>query len=93
MGFSAHFDIFLHGWLHLFKDAGSSYRWSDRHPQCSGEVPLCCQQKLHTQRFLGFPIGKNPEDSKLVSMEAMQWVLYLSIGDNRRYWKHLAWHG
>jgi hypothetical protein len=43
-------------------------------------VPHRCQQDLHTQGFSGVPIGKNPEDSNLVSVEAMQWVfLYLSI--------------
>jgi hypothetical protein len=43
-------------------------------------VPLCCQQELPTQRFLGVPTGKNPENSNLVSIEVMQWVLlYLSI--------------
>jgi hypothetical protein len=31
----------------------SSCRWSDRHPQCDGELSLHCQQELHTQRFLG----------------------------------------
>jgi hypothetical protein len=55
---------------------------SDRHPQWDGEVPLRCQQELHTQGFLGVPTGKIPEDSNLASVEAMQWVhlLYLSIG-------------
>jgi hypothetical protein len=54
---------------------------SDRHPQCDGEVPLRCQQELHTQGSLGVSTGKNPEDSNLASVEAMQWVLlYLSIG-------------
>jgi hypothetical protein len=55
--------------------------WSDRHPQCDGEVPLRCQQELHTQGVLGVSTGKNPEGSNLESVEAMQWVLlYLSIG-------------
>jgi hypothetical protein len=49
-------------------------------------VPLRCQQELHTQGFLGVPTGKNPEDSNLASVEAMQWViLYLSIGHGRCY--------
>jgi hypothetical protein len=44
-------------------------------------VHLHCQQELHTQGFLGVRTGKNREDSNLVSVEAMQWVLlYLSIG-------------
>jgi hypothetical protein len=46
-------------------------------------MPLRCQQVLHMskQEFLGVPTGKDPEDSNLASVEAMQWVLlYLSIG-------------
>jgi hypothetical protein len=32
------------------------------------------------------PTGKNPEDSNLASVEAIQWVvLYLSVGHDRRY--------
>jgi hypothetical protein len=43
-------------------------------------VPLRCQQKLHTQEILNVSTGKNPEDSNLAGMEAMQWLfLYLSI--------------
>jgi hypothetical protein len=66
-----------------------SCRWYDRHPQCDGEVPLRCQQELHTQGFSGVPTGKTLEDSNLVSVEAMQWVLlYLSIGHDTCYWAH-----
>jgi hypothetical protein len=37
-------------------------------------VPFHCQKELQAQ-------GKNPEDSNLASVEAMQWVLLsLSIG-------------
>jgi hypothetical protein len=37
-------------------------------------------------RVLGVPIGKNPEDSNLGNVEAMQWVLlYLFIGHVRWY--------
>lgn len=65
-------------------------RYSDTHPQCDSEVPLCCQQELHTQGLLGVPTGKNPENSNQVSMEAMQWAcLYLSISHNRT--SHTAW--
>jgi hypothetical protein len=54
--------------------------------QMGWQVPLCCQQELHSQGFLGVPIGKNPEDSVLASVEAMQWVLlYLSVGNDRCY--------
>jgi hypothetical protein len=52
---------------------------SDRHPQC--DVPLHCQQELHTRGYLGVPTGKNLGDSSPASVEAMQWALvYLSIG-------------
>jgi hypothetical protein len=45
-----------------------------------------CQQALHTQGVLGVPTGKNAEDSYLVSMEAMLWVLlYLPIGHDWSY--------
>jgi hypothetical protein len=64
---------------------GSSEQ-SDRHTQCDGMAPLCCQQELHTQGTLGVPTVKNPADSTLESVEAMQWVLlYLSIGHDRCY--------
>jgi hypothetical protein len=39
-------------------------------------MPLRCQQELHTQGFSGVSTGKNPEDSNLASVEAMQWVLF-----------------
>jgi hypothetical protein len=65
--------------------------WSDRHPQCNGEVPLRCQQELHTQGFPGVPTGKHPEDSNLMSVEAMQWVLlYLSVGHDIENISHSA---
>jgi hypothetical protein len=38
----------------------------------------------YTRIFIGIPTGKNPEDSNLLSVEAMQWVLlYLAIGHDR----------
>jgi hypothetical protein len=65
MRFSARLDTSHHG---------------STHPQRDDEVPLRCQQELHTQRCLGVPIGKNPEVSSQESVEAMQWVLlYLSM--------------
>jgi hypothetical protein len=42
-------------------------------------------------RVLGVPTGKNPEDSNLVSVEAMQWgLLYLSIGHDIENISHSA---
>jgi hypothetical protein len=68
---------------------------SDRHPQCDGEVSLCCQQKLYTQGLLGITTNKNAEDSNAVwSAVAMHWfLLYVSVGHDRCYWEHLAQHG
>jgi hypothetical protein len=60
--------------------------WSDRDPQCDGEVPLRCQQELRTQGSLGVLTGKNREDTNVGSVEAMQCVLvYLSIGHDICY--------
>jgi hypothetical protein len=71
MRFNARLDMSHHGPPHP----------SDRHPKCDGEVPLRCQQELDTQGCLGVPTGKNPGDSNVASVEAMQWaLLYLSIG-------------
>jgi hypothetical protein len=54
-------------------------------------VPLRCQQELLTQGFLGVSTGKNPEDSNLASVEAMQWaLLYLSIGHDIENISHSA---
>jgi hypothetical protein len=42
-------------------------------------------------RALGVPTGKNPEDSNVASVEAMQWVLlYLSIGHDIENISHSA---
>jgi hypothetical protein len=46
-------------------------------------VTLDCQLEQHTQSYLGVHTGKNPEESNLASVEAMQWLL---LG-------HLAQHG
>jgi hypothetical protein len=56
-----------------------------------GEVPLRCQQELHTQGFLRVPTSKNPEYSYLASVGAMQWVLlYLSISQRAEAWQFVA---
>jgi hypothetical protein len=74
MLFNACLDMSHYGPLHLFKDASIVADSLDRHPQCS-EVPLHYQQELHAEGFLSIPTGRNPEDSNLASVEAMQWVL------------------
>jgi hypothetical protein len=79
MRFSAHLDIFLHGLLHLFKDAGvvagGLTGIHNAVVKCLFVVSRSC---IH--RFLCVPTGNNAEDSNLVSMKAMQWVLlYLPL--------------
>jgi hypothetical protein len=57
-------------------------------------VLLRCKEVLHTQGFLVVPTGKNPEDSNLTCVEAMQWVLlYLPICYERCDWEYLAERG
>jgi hypothetical protein len=53
------------------------------HPQDDCEITLRCQKELHIQGYLGVPPSKNPGDSDLASVEAMQWdLLYRpSIGN------------
>jgi hypothetical protein len=63
MKFTARLDASHHGPPHPFKYVGIFEDSLDRHPQYDGEVPLHCQQELHTQ-------GKNPQDSSLASVEA-----------------------
>jgi hypothetical protein len=44
------------------------------------------QEELHAEGLLGVPRGKNPGDSNLASVKAMQCVLlYISIGHDRCY--------
>jgi hypothetical protein len=45
--------------LNRFKDAGLVADSLTGNPECNGEVPLRCQQELHTQEFLVVPTGKN----------------------------------
>jgi hypothetical protein len=82
MRFKALLDTSHHGSPHPFKDAWIvADSLTGIHNAMVSEMPLRCQQELHTQRFLDIPTGKNPEDSNLASAETMQWVLlYLSIG-------------
>jgi hypothetical protein len=80
--FNAHFDTPHRGPPYPFKDAGAVADSA----QCHGEVPLRCQQAMHTQRCLGVPTGKNPEDDNLASMEAVQWApFFLYISHDRCY--------
>jgi hypothetical protein len=85
MRFNAHLDTSHHGPAASVQRCWGSCAYSDRHPQCDGEVPLRSQQEIYIQGCLCVPIGTNSEDSSQVSVEAMQWVLYLSIGRDRCY--------
>jgi hypothetical protein len=85
MRFNAHIYTSHQGPPHPFKNSGVVAD-SLKHPQFDGKVSLRCQQEPQTQGFLGVPTGKNPKDSNLVSVEAMQWVLlYLSICHDKCY--------
>jgi hypothetical protein len=83
--FNAHLNTSHHGQPHPFKDAGVV---ADSLTGIHNAMVkyLFVVNELHTQGFLGVPTGKNPDDSNLASVEAMQWVLlYLSIGHDRCY--------
>jgi hypothetical protein len=62
MKFSPRLNTSHHGPPKLSKDSEGVVDSLKRHPQCDGEVPLRCQQVLHTQEFLGVHTGKNPDD-------------------------------
>jgi hypothetical protein len=77
MKFNARLDTFHHGPPHPCRDvavvAGSLTGICNAMVKCLFVVNRCCIHK-------GVPTGKNPEDSNLTSVEAMQWVLlYLYI--------------
>jgi hypothetical protein len=87
MRFNARFDTSYHGPPHPFKDAGlvadSLTGIHNAMMRCLFVVNRSC---IYVLRFLGVPICKNPEDSNLASLVAMQWVLLcLSICNNRCY--------
>jgi hypothetical protein len=94
MNFNARRDTSHHGPPHPLRDVGAlADSVTDVHNvmvKCLFVVNRSCIRK-------GFQVsstGKNPEDSNLAwSVEAMQWVLYLSIGHDRCYWEHPAQHG
>jgi hypothetical protein len=88
MRFNACLNLSRHGPPHAFKDAGVVANILTGIHSAMVKC-LCCQQGLPTQGFLGVPTCKNPEDSNLVNVEAMQWV-YLSNSHNRCCWEHLA---
>jgi hypothetical protein len=72
MTFIAQLDIYFHGLLHIFKDAGVfAGCLTDMHNamvKCFFIVNRICIHK----RVLGVQTGKNPEDLYLVSVGVMQ---------------------
>jgi hypothetical protein len=86
MRFNASLDTIHHGLPHPLKDAGVV---ADSLTGIHNAMVKCLfviQQELHTQGYLDVPTGRNPDDSNLARVEAMQWVLlYLSIGKDRCY--------
>jgi hypothetical protein len=86
MRFNARLYTSHHGPLQPFKDAGvvadSLRDILNATVKCLFVVDRSCTYK----GFLGVSSGTGPEDSNLVSVEAMQWVLrYLSGGHDRCY--------
>jgi hypothetical protein len=78
--FNARLDTSHHGPPHPFKDAGVV---ADSLTGIHNAMVKCLfiVNRICIHGFLGVPTGKNPEDSNLASVEAMQWVLLcLSIG-------------
>jgi hypothetical protein len=75
MRFNAGTETSHHGLLHLFRSAGvvvdSLTGIHNAMVKCLFIVNRNC---IH-MGFLGVPIGKNPEDSNLLIMETIQWVL------------------
>jgi hypothetical protein len=84
--FSTHLDTSHDGLPYPFKEAGvvadSLTGIHNATVKRLFVVNMGCTQKA----FFDAPTGKNPEDSKVASVEAMQWILlYLSIHHNRCY--------
>jgi hypothetical protein len=86
MRFNARLDTSRHGSPHTLKDAGVvPDSLTDIHSamvKCLFVVNRSCIHK----GFLCVHTDKNPEDSNVASLEAMQWVLLcLSVGHDRCY--------
>jgi hypothetical protein len=75
MTFSALFDTSHHGLLLPFKDAGVVADSLTGIPNAMVRCLFIVNRSCIYKGFLGAPTGKNPEDSNLASVEAMQWVL------------------
>jgi hypothetical protein len=78
MRFRGRLDTSHHGPQHQFRDIRGTYRQSDWHPQCNGEVPLRCQRELQTVQEVS---GSKSRGLRTGKVEAMQWApLYLTVG-------------
>jgi hypothetical protein len=84
MRFNAHLDTSHHGQKHHFKDAGAVADSLTPIQRCASSLSTGAAYK----RVSRFSLGKIPEDSSQVSVEATQWVLlYLPIGHHRSCWE------
>jgi hypothetical protein len=59
MRFSAHLDIFLHGWLHLFKDAGVVAGSMTGIHNAMGKCLFVANRSCIQKSVLGVLTGKN----------------------------------
>jgi hypothetical protein len=83
MKFNARLDTSHHGPQHPFRDVG-----------VLADSLTGIRRELHTRGSSGAPTGKNPEDSHMVSAQAMQWFFFhLSIGHDGCYSENIAQHG
>jgi hypothetical protein len=64
-------DTSHHGPPHIFKDAGAGAGSLTGILTYDGEVPLHCQEELHTQGFLDIPADKYREDSSTAGVKAV----------------------
>jgi hypothetical protein len=89
MRFIARLDTSHYGPLHPFKNAGVvAFSLTGTH-NATVKYLFVANRRCKHGGFLGGPTGKNPEDSNLPILEAMQWVLlYLSIGHDGCYWEY-----
>jgi hypothetical protein len=83
MRFNARLDTSHHGRPHPLKDSGAV---ADSLTGIHSAMCLFVVNRNCIHKDLGVPTRKNPEDSNLVGVEAMQWVLlYLSTGHDTCY--------
>jgi hypothetical protein len=86
MKFNARLDTSDHGPPHAFKGAWVVVDCLTGIHNAMVKCLFVVNRSCITQGSLSVPTGKNPKDSNLARVEAMQWVLlYLSVGLVRCY--------